>query len=105
MGRDEENPVESMARGLGRRACAGLFRQKGAAAPACFQPPSENLCKLDSREVENTCVGAPVKALNASLSVEPFALMTSARTADAPDWAVVELFEATVRLVAAPEPG
>ncbi len=74
-------------------------------APPRVQPPSEDLCRLDNRAVENTCVGASVKALSAPLSAEPFELMTSARTAEAPDWSALELLDATVKLVVAPEPG
>jgi hypothetical protein len=57
----------------------------GAGARAGVTAPSDSLCMLDMRAVENACRGEPVKALSAPLSREPFELMTSARTAAAPE--------------------
>ncbi len=46
-----------------------------------------------------------MKALKTLPSTDPFELMTSARTAVAPDWSELELLDATVKLVVEPLPG
>ncbi len=46
-----------------------------------------------------------MKALRTLPSADPFELMTSARTAAAPDCSELELFDATVKFVVAPELG
>src|ERR1700685_3546148 len=88
-----------------RRLRGPFADRKAQMASQGVQPPSENLCRLDNRAVEKTCVGAPVKALSSLPNAEPFELITPARTAAAPDWPELELLEATVKFVAAPEPG
>ncbi|MGA7807628.1 MAG: hypothetical protein WCB02_23755, partial [Bradyrhizobium sp.] len=104
-GRQNGHFLQSMGR-IKAAALAWTFRRLiGPEGQRRAQPPSENLCKLDNKAVENTCSGAPVKALRALLSTEPFELMTPARTAAAPDWSVFELLAATVKFVMAPEPG
>ena len=104
LARTDELPSEEGK--LYRLALARAFRRsKAPVASQGVQPPSENLCRLDNRAVEKICVGAPVKASSALPNAEPFELITPARTAAAPDWPELELLDATVKFVAAPEPG
>jgi hypothetical protein len=94
-----------MPPGLEGGACAGLSKADPVATARPAHPPSVSLDMLDMSAVENSCCGAPLNELSALLSTDPFELMTSARTAAAPDCCELELPESAVRLAVAPEPG